>query len=278
MKQLRAPKHNVPTAAPKIPQITLICDAEIKRVTRCQLAAPCTALDAPAGGAAALQTQRRRTQRHKDGNKTRKTLKTNANAFFLSAQQPAVMSSQPEQPMGAKLSCKPVWPLLGHDSPAELEEDLLKDQNRARAAQDGERLPGEQRVGHARQRRAKQRLNGTLSEREREGSNTRMHQSGPRMSSHRGSYYAPFGGLPEQTSEGDDGRHAGAVQEEDGGQALQAHGVSDVAPVERRLPPNVVHQTAKNPVGHTRDSPSFPTHSEPGLGSGIIPRSTRFLF
>lgn len=80
MKQLRAQKHNVPTAAPKTPRITLICDAEIKPVTRRQLAAPCTALAAPAGGAAALQTQRRQTQRHKDGNKT---LKTTTQVFSL---------------------------------------------------------------------------------------------------------------------------------------------------------------------------------------------------
>lgn len=54
------------------------------------------------------------------------------------------------------------------DLPAELEEDLLKDQNWTSAAQDGERLTSEQRVGHARQRRPKQRLYGALPERERE--------------------------------------------------------------------------------------------------------------
>ncbi len=54
------------------------------------------------------------------------------------------------------------------DSPAELEEDLFKDQNWTGAAQDGERLTSKQRVGHARQRRPKQRLYGTLPEREEE--------------------------------------------------------------------------------------------------------------
>ncbi len=54
------------------------------------------------------------------------------------------------------------------DSPAELEEDLLKDQNWTSAAQDGERLTSKHRVGHARHGRPEQRLYGTLSERERE--------------------------------------------------------------------------------------------------------------
>ncbi|TNN59973.1 hypothetical protein EYF80_029815 [Liparis tanakae] len=40
--------------------------------------------------------------------------------------------------------------------------------------------------------------------------------------------------LPEQTSECDDRGHAGAVEEQDGGETLQTEGVSDVAPVERR--------------------------------------------
>lgn len=55
------------------------------------------------------------------------------------------------------------------DSPAELEEDLLKDQNWTSAAQYGERLTSKQRVGHARKRCPKQRLYGTLPrERERQ--------------------------------------------------------------------------------------------------------------
>lgn len=39
--------------------------------------------------------------------------------------------------------------------------------------------------------------------------------------------------LPEQTSKCDDRGHAGAVEEQDGGETLQTEGVSDVAPVER---------------------------------------------
>lgn len=47
-----------------------------------------------------------------------------------------------------------------------MEEDLLKHQNRAGAAQDGEWLAGEQGVGHARHGRPKQRLHGALQNRE----------------------------------------------------------------------------------------------------------------
>ena len=46
-------------------------------------------------------------------------------------------------------------------------------------------------------------------------------------------YNVALGGLPQQAPEGDDGGHAGAVEEEDGGQALQVERVPDVAPVER---------------------------------------------
>lgn len=58
------------------------------------------------------------------------------------------------------------------DSPAELEKDLLKDQDWTRAAQDGERLTSKQRVGHARQRRPEQRLYGTLERGRQGGVNT----------------------------------------------------------------------------------------------------------
>lgn len=54
---------------------------------------------------------------------------------------------------------------LGQNPPAEPEEDLLEDQNWTGAAQDGERLTSEERVGHACQGRPKQRLHGTLAER-----------------------------------------------------------------------------------------------------------------
>lgn len=68
------------------------------------------------------------------------------------------------------------------------------------------------------------------------------HQSHSRFSSHQsGSYYVSFGGFSQQTPERDDWRHAGAVEEEDGRQTLQADGVSDVTPQEGSFPPNVVH-------------------------------------
>lgn len=49
--------------------------------------------------------------------------------------------------------------------PAEPEEDLLEDQNWTGAAQDGERLASEERVGHTCQGGSKQRLHGALAER-----------------------------------------------------------------------------------------------------------------
>lgn len=132
------------------------------------------------------------------------------------------------------------------DSPAELEEDLLKDQNWTSAAQYGERLTSKQRVGHACQRRPKQGLYGTLPEREGERSSLMVrlftahyHQSA--------SYYISSGGFSQQTSERDDRGHAGAVQEKDRRQTLQTDSVSDVTPQEGSFPPNVVHQTTKNP-------------------------------
>lgn len=49
-------------------------------------------------------------------------------------------------------------------------------------------------------------------------------------------HYVAFCCLPKQPSERDDRGHAGAVEEEDGGQTLQAEGVLDVTPVEGYLP------------------------------------------
>lgn len=68
------------------------------------------------------------------------------------------------------------------------------------------------------------------------------------------SYYVSFGGFSQQPSERDDGRHAGAVEEEDGRQTLQADRVPDVTPQEGRLPPDVVHQTTEDPDGQTESS------------------------
>lgn len=205
----------------------------------------------------------------------------------------------------------------GAHSLADFEEDFLKHQNRAGAAQDGERLTRKHGVGHARHGRPEQRLDGALPGREgdvRDGFRTQTRLSsgsgwssapcrerlgsgepeeipepgsvipldpetlrtsetfrseGAELQQTRldlrcwSSYDVPFGGLPQQPPEGDDRRHAGAVQEEDGRQALQTHGVSDVAPQERSFPPNVQNQTAEDPAGgsvssafqHLRDSP-----------------------
>ncbi len=62
------------------------------------------------------------------------------------------------------------------------------------------------------------------------------------------------GGDAEQPSERDDGRDAGEVEEDDGGEALQVHPVPDVRqvrfPVE--APPHVRDQPSKQPaVTHT---------------------------
>lgn len=47
-------------------------------------------------------------------------------------------------------------------SPAELEQNLLENQNRSCAPQYRQWLPGKQRIGHTGHRSPKQRLNGTL--------------------------------------------------------------------------------------------------------------------
>ena len=65
-------------------------------------------------------------------------------------------------------------------------------------------------------------------------------------------HYLPLGGLPQQPPEGDDGGHAGAVEEEEGGHALQAQTVPEVAEVERGLPLDVQQQPAKQPGGAER--------------------------
>ena len=58
---------------------------------------------------------------------------------------------------------------------------------------------------------------------------------------------APIGGLSEQSSEGDDRGHAGAVEEQEGGDTLQINAVSIVTQVERNLPLDVQNQTSKQP-------------------------------
>ena len=60
-------------------------------------------------------------------------------------------------------------------------------------------------------------------------------------------HHAALGGLTQQPAEGDDGRHAGAVEEEEGGQALEAQGVRVVRQVVRRLALDVVEEAAHEP-------------------------------
>lgn len=47
-----------------------------------------------------------------------------------------------------------------------------------------------------------------------------------RISSHN----VAFGGFSQETPEGDDGGHAGAVQEEDGSQTLEAKSITNITP------------------------------------------------
>lgn len=140
---------------------------------------------------------------------------------------------------------------------AELEKDLLKNQHRARAAQDGERLTGKQRVGHSRHGGAEQGLDGTL-EHMVEMQRVVFAARHPAFSARRVcSYDASLCGLPQQPSEGDHRRHAGAVEEEEGGHALEAHPVLKVAQVERSFPLDVLDQPSKQPEHSTQaGSPS----------------------
>ena len=60
-------------------------------------------------------------------------------------------------------------------------------------------------------------------------------------------HHAALGGLAQQPAEGDDGGHAGAVQEEEGGQTLEAERVRVVRQVVRRLALDVVDEAAHEP-------------------------------
>lgn len=61
------------------------------------------------------------------------------------------------------------------------------------------------------------------------------------------SYYASLCGLPQQPSEGDDRGHAGAVEEEEGGQTLQAQCVCVVRQVVGGLALDVHEEAAEDP-------------------------------
>lgn len=63
-----------------------------------------------------------------------------------------------------------------------------------------------------------------------------------------GSYYASFSGFSQQSPKGDNRRHAGAVQEQEGGQTLEAQRVLEITPVPGRLPLDVQHQAPKQPA------------------------------
>ena len=61
------------------------------------------------------------------------------------------------------------------------------------------------------------------------------------------SYDASLCRLPQQSSKGDDWRHAGTVQEEEGGHALETQAVLKVTQIERGFPLDVQYQTTEQP-------------------------------
>lgn len=67
------------------------------------------------------------------------------------------------------------------------------------------------------------------------------------------SYDASLCGLPQQPSKGDNRRHAGAVEEEEGGHALEAHSILKVTQVEWSFPLDVLYQPPKQP-DHSTDT------------------------
>lgn len=64
-------------------------------------------------------------------------------------------------------------------------------------------------------------------------------------------HYVAISRLPQQPPEGDDRGHAGAVEEEEGCQALQTQRIPKVAPEPRRFPLHIQDQTSKEPGGGT---------------------------
>lgn len=65
-------------------------------------------------------------------------------------------------------------------------------------------------------------------------------------------YYASFCRLAQQPSEGDDGGHAGTVEEEERGHTLEAESVVVVGQIVRRLALDVQKESAK-PPGKTKE-------------------------
>lgn len=65
-------------------------------------------------------------------------------------------------------------------------------------------------------------------------------------------YYAALRRLAQQPAEGDDGGHAGTVEEEEGGHTLKAAGVSVVRQVVGQLPLDVQKQASEPPENKYR--------------------------
>ena len=105
----------------------------------------------------------------------------------------------------------------GH-SLAKLIDDCFEDEYGTRRTNDGERLTGEQVPRHA--------TDGATHE--------ALHGSNVVLS-----------GRAEQTSERDDGREAGEVDEEEGSETLDVDGVAVVASVPRNLALDVLEETTK---------------------------------
>lgn len=61
------------------------------------------------------------------------------------------------------------------------------------------------------------------------------------------SYYASLCSFSQQPSEGDNGGHAGAVQEQERGQTLQAERICEIRQEVRSLPLHIQNQSTKNP-------------------------------
>ena len=62
------------------------------------------------------------------------------------------------------------------------------------------------------------------------------------------SYHTSLCGLTQESSKGDDRRHAGAVEEEEGGQTLKADGIRVVRKVVRSLSLDVQDEPTKYPM------------------------------
>lgn len=59
------------------------------------------------------------------------------------------------------------------------------------------------------------------------------------------SYNTSFCRLPQQSPKGDDRRHAGTVEEEEGGHTLEAETILKITPIEWSFPLDVQDQTTK---------------------------------